>query len=168
MVGMNRLKIVLLYCLTVPCFFGGCTEKKSTEYVSKGTVSGKVYRAGTAQTIADVWIFWAPGNETSSSADGSYSLRIPVGRTTIRAYHIGYETKHCTLDVHIGTNRLDIHMTPSPSTAKPVIDRKFVGGSPEANTRPPRIAGLTVRPDVRRSSRGNPAPPRSRANAQVV
>lgn len=106
--------VIAVSALLLLGVWAGCSSDKPTKFVSSGTVTGKVYDAGTMNSISDAWIFYAIGKETSSGADGSYTLHsIPVGERSIRASAMNYETKICTLNVHAGTNSLRINMTPA-------------------------------------------------------
>lgn len=135
-----------LLALLVSLLFAGAT-------LAQGVVQGVIIDAGNHETLVGATIVVA-GTHTgvTSSLDGSFSLKAPVGNQVLKISYMGYESKEIKISVHQGVTMNLRNINLQSSTVG--LSEVNVFASIAINRKTP-VAISTIQPKIIRQKLGN-------------
>ncbi len=141
---MKNVKLLLI--LFISFLFAGAT-------MAQGTVKGVVKDAGSHETLIGATIVVA-GTQTgiTTSLDGSFSLKVPVGKQTLKISFVGYQSTEVNVSLNSGeTKNLGVIDLKSSTVGLQEVN---VMASIAVDRKTP-VAISTIRPQVIAQQLGN-------------
>jgi uncharacterized repeat protein (TIGR01451 family) len=83
--------------------------------LSAGTLTGRVLSGQVPVPDARLYVDGVPNYQTYSIADGSFSLRLPVGTHELTLVAQGYRIAHLTVNIPGGIQELDVDLVKAPT-----------------------------------------------------
>lgn len=87
---MNRLRILLLFVLTIPV---------TSIFGQEGTISGVVSDSFSGETLIGAYVVYGENKVVDTDFDGRYSFTAPYGSYTIKVSYVGYEELTKTINL---------------------------------------------------------------------
>ncbi len=136
----------LLLTLLVSLLFAGAS-------FAQGVVHGVIIDASSHETLVGATIVVAGTHAgVTSSLDGSFSLKAPVGNQTLKISYMGYEPKEIKVSIHQGVTRNLGNINLQSSTVG--LSEVNIFASIAVDRKTP-VAISTIRPQIIRQKLGN-------------